>query len=225
MTHYYRGENRDDLKHVEGRGRYGDGGGRPKTGCERELAFADSIGGAIYGSAQYHMHGSDTPSPSEFLDESPKMKIYIYKTDEKPTYAVVPTSSDFTLGDITDFDLTGEVRYCDKRVPVEKVCSIDLTGRDLALLKSYIYYGLEKDYFDFDRELPERCRGKEGWAEAGCMDLFDALWSRVLAGDSDLIRKILRDEPEIIEFEHDVPYGIKHEIVQEMMGIWEGRCK
>jgi len=228
---FYRGDTRDDVEVMEPRGLYEDGGCRPAD-CKTEVAFSDSIGGAIYGAAQYRAHGEEV-DPKDFIDMDTKMVVHVYEApeDANPDYNPCPSSVHDVLDVATDFDLTGEVRFCDREVPVKKVCSCEITGHDLAVMASILYLDNPVNYFDFDKEVSEGCRGSpDEWTEdpEKCMHELDTITNRIMKADRDFIKNLLLMTPTPISQVYgsfQVVEGIDERVALAMMQEFEKRCR
>lgn len=225
---YYRGDLRDGLISVEGRGHYDDGSGRPED-CHKEIAFADSIGGAAYGAAQFLGSGFyKEVDPKEFLYQDTKFTVNIYKTDEKPDYRVEPKASDFSLDVTTDFDITGEVRFCDRQIPVNKVCSIDVTGHDIAVLQSLLHRGCQSTFFNLAPLMSEKCHGQDEeygyWQDMDCYTEYQNLLERIIRNDIPLMEETVLDERKPPDFECEQLEGIDQWVAEILVEMFASRC-
>jgi len=200
-TLYYRGDTRYGLKVIQPRGLYDDGGSDRPKGCKAEIAFADSIGGAVYGAAQNITQPdySTVVKQKDFGDKTPAFTVHVYEPviRDKPDYTPGPSSVNAMCGDTTDFMFTGEVRFCDKKIPVKKVCSCEITKHDLAILQSYLYKNYEKEHADFNKALSPRCKKafeKNDFGDMTCWDEFEKIKKAFILGDEDIIKKVILPE-------------------------------
>lgn len=204
-------------KVLEGRSLYDDGNATRPSYCKTEIAFADSIGGAVYGALQNTTHelidrGHGPPVHDWFGDDTQIDEYVIYGTGREPDYEPTPSFMDQALKVVDDFWMTGEVRYCNEPVPVKVVCTVPITRHDYAVASSIIYHLYDKCHFDFDEIL----------SDEEAMVAFE----RVLAGDADFVAKYKLQCPLLKDFgDTDYPEGINPDVVLPFMRILEGRCK
>ena len=217
MTNY-RTDTRPNIGTFVPRGIYEDqpSSHRPDD-CRSEIAFADSMGGAIYGGGQ-NMFAYDSPDPKDFLDETPVARLYIYKTDQKHDYKPFASTRDHVLSIVADFEMMGEVRYCEP-VDVEYVSYIDITKRMSAVLQTLIYTGHEV-FFDFERIEPtwrewtwEKINEEEKRTADG--------YKRIIQGDHEFIKEHLLPEPEEWGGWEDGSGGMNEEVVHMVMEEFE----
>jgi hypothetical protein len=231
---YYRADTRKNIRVASPVGLYpvSDSGGRPKN-CKKEIAFADSIGGALYGAMQNLTSEDDRDvKPQDFLSTKKKFTLYVYSTDAEPTYEVQPSAMLDVLHEAPDYSVTNEVRYCDKDVPVKKVCSCDIQQRDIAIVGGLLYVDKDTEYFDWSKAMPEMCNKEEKrlgyWESQECYNAVEKLQLRVVAGDEKLIKKILLKKPMPMEENIDVfdaVTGIDTYIADELVRVLEKRCR
>jgi len=230
---YYRGDTRDNL-HIGSPKElypYSDSGGRPKN-CKKEIAFADSIGGAVYGATQNILSEEVREAkPKDFLDMKKTFTVYVYQTDKEPTYAVETSGFSSMTNCSTDYHVTGEVRYCDKDIPIKKVCKCDITKHDEAVIKTMLYHNADKEYFDWSKGMHEHC-GKEEkefgyWQSMDCWNAYEKMRRKVIEGDIPLIKKILLKKPIDIpeNFEGEYVEGILDEVASPLAEVFGRRCK
>lgn len=217
MTNY-RTDTRPDIKTFIPRGMYED---QPSShipeGCQTEIAFSDSMGGAIYGGGQ-NAFAYDSPDPEDFLDETPITRFYIYKTNQEHDYRPVVSTRDHVLSFMADFEMMGEVRYCEP-VDVEYIGYIDITKRMSSILQTFIYMGHEV-FFDFERMEPtwrewswEKINEEEEKIRNG--------YKRIIQGDHKFIKEHLLSKPEEWGGWEDESGGMNKEMIHMVMEEFE----
>lgn len=199
---------------AEGRGLYEDGGSTRPDGCTREIAFADSIGGALYGALQYATHSRPAPRHEDFGDDLAVDIFTVYSTEEEPDYRPEASSTDNTLGVVADFDLMGEVRYCNRRVPVTAVCSSPITKHDIAVATSLIYNQYPYEHFDTGVVVED--------AESLNREL--KILDEIVEGRPEAMARYKLDEPMEREEYYEMPEGINHAAADALMRALEDRC-
>jgi hypothetical protein len=148
----------------------------------------------------------------------------------KPDYDPCASSVHNMLEVTTDFDLTGEVRFCDRPVPVKKVCSCEVTGHDLAILATMLHLDNPLNYFNLKDEISEGCKGEpHEWTENPdkCLEELNKLNDRILQSDFDLIKNILLMTPTPISSAYGtykLAEGIDEHVALTKMEEFEKRC-
>jgi len=194
----YRADFRPGLAAMTPRELYGDGGAcRPKH-CEREIAFADSIGGAIYGAVQAREHGSPLPKYQDFFDKKATHRVFVYALDNgvEPDYAPCPSSLDSVLQATTDFEIVGEERFCNRDVPVRLIGYYDVSEQDYALMHALLYKLTGYEFFDWEKA----AMGYDEHDMRGYEEIERAR-ERIVMGAEDIIDDLLLPQPMEIDFD------------------------
>ena len=210
---FYRADMRPDIETFVSKEFYKDGDlhlrNLRKKKPKGEIAFADSIGGAVYGAVQFRHHEAmEDIVPEDFLDDDVEYYIHIYGTNKQYDYSPETSQIDSWLNTEDDLGVTGEVRYFDE-VPVRYLGKIPITKAEIAILSTLIYKGRTVADFDFEVEGD-----------------YDKGIESVIAGDKEFIRKHLlpwpgKEIPMNGEYAEGINIDLAMKMVEHFNRKWE----